>query len=77
MRSQPGAGYKTETRTLEICKVSLLVETGALQTERVDNVVDLDSRVVEGLLSLFGRGIRTNVCGQLVNISRCNAQLRH
>jgi hypothetical protein len=39
--------------TLQVGQVALLVERSALETERVHDVVDLDSRVLEGLLGLL------------------------
>ena len=47
--------------TLEVNKITLLVELGALETERVDNVVDLERGVLEGLLALLGGGVGANV----------------
>ena len=52
--------------TLEVSKVGLLVEAGALETERVDDVVDLDDLILEGLLSLLGGGVGANVWDTLV-----------
>jgi len=37
----------------------LLVEGGRLETERVDNVVDLLGTRLEGLLNLLSRGVGT------------------
>lgn len=48
-------------RTLQIGKEALLVESGALETEGVDNVVDLDLGVVKLLLSLLSGGVGTGV----------------
>ena len=48
-------------RTLKVDEVALLVELGALETERVDDVVDLDGLVLKGLLTLLGGGVGTNV----------------
>lgn len=42
-------------------QVLLLVEAGLLQTEGVDEVDDLLSTVLEGLLLLLGRWVTTNV----------------
>lgn len=47
--------------TLEVSQKGLLVEAGGLETERVNNVVDLDRLVFEGLLSLLGGGVGTDV----------------
>lgn len=47
--------------TLKVGKEGLLVELGALETERVDNVVDLDGTVLELLLGLLGGGVGTSV----------------
>ena len=49
-------------RTLEIGKVALLVKGGRLKAERVDNVVDLDLLVVEGLLGLLSGSVGTDIC---------------
>lgn len=43
-------------------KVSLLVEGGALETERVDNVVDLDVGIIKLLLATLGGSVGTSVC---------------
>lgn len=48
--------------TLKVGQEALLVELGALQTERGNNVVDLDLGVVEVLASFLGRGVGTDVC---------------
>lgn len=47
--------------TLEVGEVALLVELGALETEGVDNVVDLDGSILELLLLLLSGGVGTNV----------------
>lgn len=52
--------------TLEVGKVSLLVERSGLETERADNVVDLDSAVLEILTSLLGGSVGTNVYRQIL-----------
>ncbi len=52
--------------TLEVSKVGLLVEAGARETERVDDVVDLDDLILEGLLSLLCGGVGANVWDTLV-----------
>ncbi len=51
-------------RTLEVGKVGLLVERGALQTERVDDVVDLLLGVLQGLIGLLGGRVGANVWGE-------------
>jgi hypothetical protein len=33
-----------------------------LQAERIDDIVNLDDLIVEGLLSLLGRGVGANIC---------------
>jgi hypothetical protein len=48
--------------TLEICEVRLLVELGALEAERVDDVVDLDGLVLDTLVSLLGGSVGANIC---------------
>lgn len=48
-------------RTLQVGEVALLVELCALETEGVDNVVDLDGGVLKSLLTLLGGGVGTNV----------------
>jgi hypothetical protein len=48
-------------RTLEVCEVTLLVETGLVQTERVDNIDDLLCGIFGTLLSLLSRRIGTGV----------------
>lgn len=48
-------------RTLEVSEVALLVERGALETERVDNIVDLDSSVLNTLISLLSRSVSAGV----------------
>lgn len=55
------AGKGEEARTLKVGEVGLLVERGRLETERVDDVVDLSSTVVEGLLGLLGGSVGTDV----------------
>lgn len=47
--------------TLEMAKIRLLVELGGLKTERVDNVVDLDSSILNALLSLLSGSVGANV----------------
>jgi hypothetical protein len=46
---------------LQVGEIRLLVERSALKTERVDDVVDLDFRVLEGLLGLLGGRVGTGV----------------
>jgi hypothetical protein len=53
-------------RTLEVCEVALLVETGLVQAEGVDDIDLLLGRVLGALLLLLGGGISTGVCGSLV-----------
>lgn len=48
-------------RTLEVGQVALLVELGGLETERVDDVVDLDLGVLNTLISLLGGSVGTGV----------------
>lgn len=47
--------------TLEVGEVALLVERSALETERADDVVDLDDGVIEGLLSLLSGSVGTDI----------------
>ena len=47
--------------TLEVGEVALLVERGALETERVDDIVDLGDLVIEILSSLLGGSVGTDV----------------
>jgi hypothetical protein len=47
--------------TLEMGEVLLLVVAGALETERMDDVVDLDLLVLNSLLGLLGGRIGANV----------------
>lgn len=44
---------------LEVGKVALLVERGGLETERVNNVVDLLSTLLERLLGFLSGGVGT------------------
>jgi hypothetical protein len=46
---------------LKVGEVGLLVERGALKTERVDDVVDLDGTILELLLGLLGGSVGTSV----------------
>ena len=48
--------------TLKIGQVRGLVEAGGLETERVDDVVDLLGRVLDTLVGLLSRGVGTSVC---------------
>jgi hypothetical protein len=50
--------------TLEVGEEALLVESGALETERVDDVVDLDDLVINILGSLLGGSVGTGVNGE-------------
>lgn len=47
--------------TFEICKVTLLVELCLVQSEGVDDIDNLFRRVLDPLLSFFGRGVGANV----------------
>lgn len=47
--------------TLEVGEEALLVERGALETERVDDVVDLDGLVIKILGGLLGGSVGTSV----------------
>ncbi len=47
--------------TLEVSQVALLVELSALETERVDNVIDLLLGVLETLFSLLGGSVGASV----------------
>lgn len=53
-------------RTLEVGKICLLVERGLVETERVDNVVDLLSTILDTLLSFLSRCVGTGVYFVLV-----------
>jgi hypothetical protein len=53
---------------LEVREVRLLVEGGALQTERVDDVVDLDGLILKTLLGLLGGGVGTSVLKVLARV---------
>jgi hypothetical protein len=46
---------------LEVAQVGFLVERSRLETERVDNVVDLLGAFLEGLLGLLGGSVGTDV----------------
>jgi hypothetical protein len=50
-------------------KIRLLVEGGGLETERVDNVVDLNGTVLKILLGLLSRGVGTGIWGVLGSCS--------
>jgi hypothetical protein len=54
-------GTEEERRTLQGSEVCLLVKLSRLETERVDNVVDLLLAILDTLLSLFGRCVGTGV----------------
>jgi hypothetical protein len=56
--------------TLEVCEVTLLVETGCVQTERVDDINDLLLRILGALLSLLSGRIRTSVCNTVSSCGR-------
>lgn len=47
--------------TLEVSKEALLVEGGALETERVDDVVDLDLRIIEIFFGLLSGSVGTDI----------------
>lgn len=47
--------------TLEVGQVALLVEAGGLETERVDNVVDLDLGILNTLVGLLSGSVGTGV----------------
>lgn len=47
--------------SLKVGEVRLLVELGRLETERVDDVVDLDGTLLKSLLSLLGGSVGTGV----------------
>jgi hypothetical protein len=47
--------------TLEVGKVALLVEGGALETERADDVVDLDLCIIDFFFSLLSRSVGTDI----------------
>jgi hypothetical protein len=49
-------------RTLEMAEICLLVEGGLVETERVDNVVDLDGAILDTFLGLLSRCVGTSVC---------------
>lgn len=49
------------SHTLEVGHVRLLVEAGALEAERVNNVVDLNLSVVDIIGSLLSRSIGTGI----------------
>lgn len=44
-----------------MAEVGLLVERGGLETEGVDNIVDLDSSIIQILFGLFSRSVGTGV----------------
>lgn len=47
--------------TLEVGQVALLVEAGGLETERVDDVVDLDLGILNTLVGLLSGSVGTSV----------------
>lgn len=47
--------------TLEVSQVALLVEAGGLETERVDDVVDLDLGILKTLVGLLSGSVGTSV----------------
>lgn len=49
--------------TLEVCEVSLLVEAGLVQTERVDDIDLLLGGILNGLLGLLSGCVAAGVCG--------------
>lgn len=51
--------------TLEVGQVTLLVEAGLVQTERVDDIDLLLGGVLSTLLGLLSRGVGTGVCAVL------------
>lgn len=55
-------------RTLEVGQVALLVEGGGLETERVDDVVDLDGGVLKTLIGLLSGSVGTGVCDENVSM---------
>lgn len=55
------SSYISIHRTLEVGQVTLLVERGALETERSNDVVDLDLGVVKLLSTLLGGGVGTDI----------------
>lgn len=55
--------------TLDVGGVTLLVEAGGLETERVDNVVDDGDTVLKGLIGLLSRGVGSDIdIGALLNL---------
>jgi hypothetical protein len=50
------------TRTLEIGKISLLVESSLGETERVDDINLLLRRVFNALLGLLSRSVGSSIC---------------
>lgn len=45
-----------------MAEVRLLVKLGGLETERVDNVVDLDSSILNTFFGLLSGSVGTGVC---------------
>lgn len=52
-------------RTLQVGQEALLVELGALKTERGHNIVDLDLGVLDIVTSVLGRGVGTDICVEM------------
>lgn len=50
-----------------MCEVALLVELGLLETERVDNVVDLLDGILDTLLGLLGGSVGANIYTRTVS----------
>jgi len=61
MGASAGTG-QARRHTLEVRKVRLLVERSGLETERVDDVVDLDDGVIKILLGLLSGSVGTGIC---------------
>jgi hypothetical protein len=57
----PSKGATKKQLTLEVGEVALLVEAGGLETERVDDVVDLDLGILKTLLGLLSGSVGTGV----------------
>ena len=47
--------------TLEVGEIGLFVKASRLETESVDNVVDLDLVIFESLLGLLGGGVGADI----------------
>lgn len=52
---------KGERHTFEMGKVGFLVERGRVETERVNDIVDLLLRIFSTLLGFFSRGVGTSI----------------